>query len=74
MKRSDSSLDPEREIARGELKSTPFCLSTLSVTLPSFTSWVCIVAPSRTVKSVGRRIEMLSPFSYPLAEFLNSSS
>ena len=35
------------------LKSTPLCLSTVSENLPSIASWICAVAPSRTVKSAG---------------------
>jgi hypothetical protein len=48
--RSASSLMLRVNSLRREgLKSMPFCLSTVIVVLPSVTSWIDAVAPSRTV-------------------------
>jgi hypothetical protein len=55
--------DVEGELLRRELEIHALSLVHSKENLPSCTSCATATAPSRTVKSVGRRIEIVSPFS-----------
>jgi hypothetical protein len=61
MTRSESSPIFRVRSCDVNLKSTPLRLLTVMLVEPSTTSWVAMTAPSRTVKSVGLRMVMVSP-------------